>query len=462
MAQILNITALTTRTQAIQENLAGGSNYKPTEAVREAKQLYKDGLTIIAKVVRGEEFDVVTPVVVTLSKILTDVSDNKIKEMIQHEYRLHRYLSKSYRVFVELMWYQCKALGMPTMEETREDITKSSSSARSFLGEKEIKSKFNYRCTKEAATLLKLPINVTIKKFAGHGSAIGAAIKDQSVVDFATAFMNFAEDVKKENAYSWYHETHYLHWTAISIKTKQELDKTKGFILNEDELQNKSGEYVLCLTTIFMDFIKDPKVEEAVKDVAFTNIGLFSQIEDKKIQDVYRSKMLVKFLENAPNKIARGIKSGAKKIIGHKVDSFAKVRKLAIGYLCKLSTSEKYASYSEKSLSLLDKLPERKYYEQVSDQAKLKANELKSEKQKCEKDKMQVASAFKKASEEGTRGSGDDSLDKIKNEFLLLKEKDEQLKTEIEQYESFQALLEEINREEKEYLRELRNGSDKN
>ncbi|KIC74340.1 coiled-coil domain-containing protein [Candidatus Protochlamydia amoebophila] len=269
-------------------------------ATKEANDLYQKGVKlVIAEVQKNLSIkDSVFPVVKALNDIILDDKTYTLSSF-------HQSLSKVYRIFIELTWYQCYCQrSWQTLNKTRDSIIENSKNIISVLPKNEISTRFEYRCAEQAAKCLKV-VESFWKKSPEHILNIGESAEGTSFFGIIKGFQGFIKDARNDWVHEWYLYIHELRWLSANIKTQEDFKNIIGVRLKN--FQEKGNKYTICLALIFVDLIKNPEVTENVRKLAAKGLADLFIIREHGDIIAYLAKLLsqVKFTEKAAIKADR-------------------------------------------------------------------------------------------------------------------------------------------------------------
>ncbi|WP_148300672.1 hypothetical protein, partial [Candidatus Protochlamydia sp. R18] len=333
-----DLISLTNSASSISSYLKGGKiNFSLAE--QEANKLYQEGIKLVISEVNKKPIidEIVSPVVITLSENFSSTLT-----LTQHVFTLHRHLSKAYRIFIELTWHQCSRHGVPTMNETRDDIIENSKGILRILPKEEVGARFEYRCAKQAAKCLT-PVESIWKKLFEHSLSIGEAAQGISPFGIIKNGIELSKDVRKEWPAEWYFYIHDLRWLSANIRTEGDF---KNIIEKKIEnLQGKGKQYTICLALIFVDLIKNSEVTNKVRELASKGLADLFVLRDRD-----RVSKLTKFaLKKYPNfEFLQNIVK--------KADRYWETRSLIMQSLEELAKNADYEEYSNEIVGSLVKI----------------------------------------------------------------------------------------------------------
>ncbi len=147
---VLTVSALTQKAIAIKDIL-DSDKYDEGSSIEKLEELYEDGRQLVIKEIRHQQSkgDIYSPVMITLEEVAA-------LPRIQQRVNVHRALSKTYRIFIELTWYRCwKQANRQVWKETKDSILKTAGQSIKALPKIEaLDVKFEYSVAKEAAKCL--------------------------------------------------------------------------------------------------------------------------------------------------------------------------------------------------------------------------------------------------------------------------------------------------------------------
>lgn len=418
------------RAQDIQQYL---KNDQVKEARQEAKQLYQDGLKIAIGLVEDQptetgEIDA-TPTMLILDEIIRS-------DKIQHAIPLHRTLCKTYRLFIELTWYQCKSQGMKTFGQNVQDILANSKRIYRASSDKEIRTKFEYRCAKEAAKCLDPTYN-TWEKYLDTGLDLGKAAEEGSSFGMFKVLKQAIKDVK-ERGHLWYLEVHYLHWVSAWIKTEKNLQSMIDPNL-EESFCKRGRERTTGLAIAYMSLFKNSSVEDAVRLHAYRGLIRIFTLRDPNgivdnILDLFRSSK-----DKQAQKLAR----------------FWEAHRLTGKYLTKISTHSKYQKHREQLLSGLQF--EKRGYAEEKKILEDKENQQKVDLNSCAAKDKQLRGQLASLVGDSRSEDVEERKKKIKAERQEIAEKKKKIDIELGYINQAKIELENIYREDGAVFQILQN-----
>ncbi|MCB1068180.1 MAG: hypothetical protein KDK56_08345 [Simkania sp.] len=321
--------------RAMTTALKGTDSKGPNPALcrEKAKELYQLGLQLISAELRGEirltdsDEHSVLPIVTEIKNVIAQPG-------FQDFIPLMHTLSKVYRVFIELRWYQPWRAheNMPVLSDLKEDFIATTAKLQEVMqarGHTGIGTLFELRCAKRAAMRLA-PSDSTWKKYVDHIASVTTAAVDCSFYDIWQALKAFAEDLKKDcpkKWSTWYQTAHTMRWDRLSIQTKQDFDEK--IAPKVAETFEEGGNHALCLAKVSMELFRHTQDEE-VRGAVFQILTELFQKE--KIPGVRE-------LKHHPKELLR-------KIV-RKPDRFGETRTLCMGYLSTISKNKKHKSEYE-------------------------------------------------------------------------------------------------------------------
>jgi len=392
------------------------------------------------------DFGTASSIVVKLNTVFAEFA-----EMNQNNNKLHRVLSKVYRIFVELMWFQCQLNGVtPTYSKTKQDIIQLSDKMISGLGKDEIQAKFNYRCAQEAAKHLNPPTQEIIQKYMGDLFALAGAIADNSIPAFISAFFQLAQDIDQDWARDWYKDVHCMNWMIIPLKTIPSLEidiisTIDGFKWGNKELRTKDRQYTICLAIISTKFIQHPNADQALKHKSHELLNTLLRLKEKGL----KSKMLTSIAQqtnHTPNIIIT---------IAESQDKFFKTRRFAEQCLAKIYNNPNYSPEHNEQIGLIKPQNNPPLKKTIKD----KKSTLKKEKEEIKSEKDKIILKLK-IEEEKLNVRGGESIDteetmKLKAEFGTKSAKEQQIKDMYQQLRLLEEWIPDIDTEETQYLQEI-------
>jgi hypothetical protein len=412
----ISLQAMMEEAQTMHKSLT--EKFEVSSAREKARRLYQDGIKLIAAEVRERPLipDVVLPVADEIGKTLA-------LDSIQLQYPLIRALSKAYRVFVELTWHQCWRQGKlairPGLIENIRSTTEAVAKPLSMTSFVDVH--FEIACTVEATKCLK-PTDSIWTKYLGHVATVAGAAASADVGNTFVGLKAFFTDVEKDWLASWYLDAYTWRWLTTEITTIQDFET----VLSADDIRkclDKGSNYTVCLTMIFINVMKNKEATKELKEMAFKG-GKFSP-GLLHLLSLERSGTAKDFLSH-PKEVWKKIAS--------EPDRFWRARCLAMQYIQRLATKDKYKSYQEESRRALLarfnalKSSSAKRYAEERDTLSRKLEQFKEEKSKLdlERDNLEdqiasLATATRGAAEDGALERAEKRLKEVdeRHEALL-------------------------------------------
>jgi len=298
MTSIL-LDSLVATTRSVEQCFVGG--HKEEEAVNFLESLYFQGVILVQKVVAGTLIGLspLTPVVIGLDNLVarTEIHDNL---------KIQRSLSKTYRLFIELLWRQRLKMSDSVIHETVRAalIAHANMADELFQETKEYDIAFEYKTAKAAATVLTSPAPVWMKILEAPGGV--------SAGSFIPTCLALRKVWKENVTDSSYFDVHKFRWLALHAKTKSVFD---SYLFPEyaDTCHNNGNDEAINLVLICQDVLLNPQVQdsELIKPVveqlqkikgwasSAQNGGLLSRVREK-VNPAYdkASALAQQFLED--------------------------------------------------------------------------------------------------------------------------------------------------------------------
>lgn len=252
------------------------------QAKTDLEKLYELGIQLVRNEVLPEKkitIGIVSPVVITLNEIAWN--------LIQHNSPFHRTLSKTYRLFMELTWFQCWKNGQRnTFSETKDKIIKCIEQVLSTLPKQFIDVRFEYDCAYAAAKCLDVPEQMfELRKTAPLVVALftagtTGAVSANIVVKCFDSMKYLVTNLSQEKPDMWFLDVHYLRWLSTIVFENERFfpfyKEIEKFIAKKNPHQN------LCLATIFLDLMKSKDTKDGVKKLAVEELINLLGTEDQK------------------------------------------------------------------------------------------------------------------------------------------------------------------------------------
>ncbi|MBS0649341.1 MAG: hypothetical protein JSS10_08985 [Verrucomicrobia bacterium] len=389
-------------------NKALKDGFDVDKARQEAKQLYQDGACLIKAELKHEPLikEVVDPVVDELDKAISSRS-------IQHNFPLHRTLSKAYRVYIELMWYQCwRQRQLATDKGTRNDLINHAKKNLSILPRDSlIAIKFEYRCAQQAAKCLK-PSESVWNDYLKSGLKIGESISGKNIPGMILGLGELIQQLRLNFVRPWYPDVHTLRWDSTRIQTEQDFNQL--FKTKVENFLKKGHNYTLCLAVICKELIKNKQVDGKARDLAFDHLIRLLDLEDLNIAD---HKHLSRVFDSFP---LSKLKKLAKKL-----DRYYETRILTIKFLGTLSRKNKYANLRAECLNALKKYASKPRFEPVKKFLESKFAQMQETSEREEALEDVIAALSEQAKSE----ANEEKLRKAQSEYQAIQEQKEMYKT---------------------------------
>jgi hypothetical protein len=264
-----------------------------------------------------------------------------LSEQIQHMDPLHQALSKAYRIFVELAWYQCwKQNDRPVSQKTIDAIVHNSNQMLRMLKDRrEYRSCFEYSCASQAARLFN-PSEPIWAKYVELGLSVGEAAELQSISGTIKALIKLFQAVENDWRKAWYPDVLELRMIATTIRTNEAFEKDISPCIARFERAGRKR--TQCLATVCVELIKNEAVDEDLRSNAAKRLShLVTLVDGTK-----RATFFAALSDQAPNfKTLRGIAKG--------MDKYRTTRCMVMQYLEELLKEDKYRQYAKISIDNL-------------------------------------------------------------------------------------------------------------
>ncbi|WP_213106659.1 hypothetical protein [Candidatus Protochlamydia amoebophila] len=405
------------------------------QATQEADNLYQEGVQLVIAEVNSNPIfkEIVSPVVCRLNEIVS-------LEDTQHLASFHRSLSKVYRLFIEITWYQCLRQGsLPTWNKTRDSIITNSRSIHSILPEKEIGARFEYRCAEQAAKCLTVVKSIW-KKYPNHILNIGESAEGSSFFGVIKGFQELNKDVKKDWLQAWYPYIHELRWLSTNIKTQKDFKNIIETRLKD--FQDKGKKYTVCLALTFVDLIKNPGVTENVRKLASEQLAKLFLLRDQDRLSTLTERALGKF----PN-----VKLLQKTVKNE--DRYWKTRSLIMQSLEKLVEDSAYKEYIRDSIKSLREVRTHSIHAEEKEEIQKSLKILEEDKEEFQKAIEQDESSL--AAKKGKKQRGEDDIEELEAKLKNDLEEKGNIERDLEAMHLVEKVLEELHEEEEEYENRL-------
>lgn len=306
--------------------------------------LYADGIQSIKAELQGKSLfpDTANPVMDYLSQMVS-------LETLQNQTDLHRALSKTYRVFVELTWYQAWHKGeettdIPIFPATKDKAIKCSVDMIEILAKRHNapEVEFEYRMAQEAAKLL-MPSESIWAKFLESATKTVSGIATLNFEEVWEGLKSIKSEVDKEGVEEWYFDTFFMRWAFVNVHKPKDLKLPMIHAILKNSVKKcmeEGREYAQGFLMCLMDILEDPDADPQLKEIAIVGNadlpGIISLFEKDD------ASAIVTFC----NKIGMDL-------FAQKFDRFQDARFLAQSFLKKIATDPKFSAYKEKSCAAL-------------------------------------------------------------------------------------------------------------
>lgn len=312
--------------------------YKQTKAQEEANWLYTQAEQLVHEEVWNKSLfaESVLPIVVVYGDVMELIAKKELNDI---DLVLFRDLTRAYRLFIELTWYQCwreerqEQDRWPISDEVLRKILSHAEFYCKMLENKAIENKvidvrFEWKCIEQAAHCLP-----SVKNPPAEFKEIM-----QKELTFPPQNFHFPKVVchcktlkrivnsSNQKIADWYPDVQKLHWYSICIRNQG------GFQANiEPEIKEcrcKGGAYGVCLAISLMRMI-DASDDEALRKRAFSKLKELARWNQGTFKSLLRRK-----------------------------DPFKNVRILAVQYLWEIYANQNkaYGSLHEESSKELSSL----------------------------------------------------------------------------------------------------------
>ncbi len=255
------------------------SDRKPDEDVRKlAQELYMDAVEMIVAELEGNP---VLPDEKTVHPIIEDLHSVLEKRGYQSFIELQRTLSKIFRVFIEISWYQSWRIGINNKEEKvrvadsfRDELINTAKLIKTILQNRNdvTGARFELRCARQAAKRLE-PSTDLWKQYTLHVVKLAAAGGDRNMTAIWDALKPLLQDLERDIPYGWhiwYQQAHIMRWEATRVQSVEDFqEKVANHI---PRCKNQGDNLSLCLSIVLTELIKKPHLNTEVKRRALYGI----------------------------------------------------------------------------------------------------------------------------------------------------------------------------------------------
>ncbi|MBS0648937.1 MAG: hypothetical protein JSS10_06925 [Verrucomicrobia bacterium] len=311
-------------------------HFDTDQAKKKLRELYRNGIEILQR-----EFTRTSLLDSDVVPIMLELNKTVALETLHHHF-LHRKLCKVYRIFIEIVWIQCYLKGdeQPIWTKTKNRIREDSENILSVLPKRAVEAEFEYACAREAAKCLS-PSEAFWFKYISQAAAIAAAIKAMDISDIWIALKPLIQDYKEDWIQGWYLDIQHLRWLATIATTVSAFNKT----VSKEEIKaciEQGGHCSVGIVLVFIEIIKNPHAEPALKDLVFHGNQDFCGL--KHMIDLEHKHGILDYLKH-PTEILRAV--------ARNPDRYWKTRTLAMQQLQRLASKQKYHRYKDESSALL-------------------------------------------------------------------------------------------------------------
>lgn len=326
-----------------------GGKIKPGEKTRRlAQSLYRDAVEMVAAELSGNSY---IHDETTVHPIIADLHEALKYPGYEGYVGVQRTLSKVFRVFVEMAWYQPWRMDqeIPVKPEFRDGLIEIAGLMKKILKTQEntTGANFELRCAKQAAQRLK-PASELWKKYLMLLGDTAVGVAGRSIPAVWDALKNLAEELYQDNpgrGIFWYPKVHILRWESTRVQTEKDFEEkiVKEILVCKNEGDNLS----LCLATVLIELIKRPDVDQEVKERALFGRQFKSvrgEPHDGLIHLIkWEHQETIQEYKKYPSEIVR-------KVL-RRGDRFWETRDLTAQFLIKLANQkQKYPEYNARVL----------------------------------------------------------------------------------------------------------------
>ncbi|CAM0117457.1 hypothetical protein RSOCI_03810 [Rhabdochlamydiaceae symbiont of Dictyostelium giganteum] len=269
------------------------------------EDLYLEGLKLVTAEVQ------LRPLTGTiLTQIVTSINDKVTWKNFESRYDVHASLSKTYRIFLELVWYRSFFTNDTVSKSTKQDLFDKAVVNLECIPQAYPSIRFEYECSRQAIKVLQISQSLlsrygsTVVSIAANtvttvASVVGntattvasfvANTEISSFIDTTVAIREFIEKMKMDLSSKWYIEVHELRWMATAIRTANDFNQVINPI--RARFQENGKEYTLGLAATYMDLIRNPDVEDAVKFEAVEGFLTLAKLKDSSLRASLIQKM---------------------------------------------------------------------------------------------------------------------------------------------------------------------------
>ena len=427
----ITLKVVTERAQAIHRALT--DEFDLDKATQEATKLYQEGIQLVHAQLNSKPLfpEIASPVLFKLDEVVP-------LSTLQHQFSFHKALSKAYRVFAELTWYQCgmQKRSLTVYPEAKDALIDNSKKITKNLQKDDIELKFEYGCARQAAKCLT-PAGGIWAKYLDHILNIGESAESLSVFGILKGIKDIAIDAQKDWIKGWYPDIHYLRWISLGVKTQQDFEK---FIAPEPaHFKQKGGKHTLCLAVVCKELIQNPQVEEDVKKLACECLVDLCKLVDKDRKT------------NILNGIKKRIDAKPINKLAKKEDRYWLTRCLILQYAEEFVKSKSHPELTSKIIEALEAVKTSHADEKQAIQGKLKELRGKVE------ENQEFIDARKAVLEPtmGEEGLSEAEAQTVRKEMDEATQENKEIETEIKVL----IAIEELNDEEQKLLAEAKTPS---
>ncbi|MGR3973927.1 MAG: hypothetical protein QRY72_05120 [Candidatus Rhabdochlamydia sp.] len=270
---------------------------------KELEDLYLEGVKLVTAEVQS------APLTQTvLTQVVTALSDKIEWKNFESRYDIHTSLSKTYRIFLELVSHKSFFKTSEVSPQTKQELLTRAEENLHYIPQKRPSIRFEYECSLEAAKLLKISQGVlqnygtTVASFAANTIAFtaftvatvaapgphAALLVNAAAVTFSSAMndiKDFVGKVDRNWARSWYSDVRQLRWNATAIRTLANFTQVINPIYTD--FIAKGNQYTLGLAATYIDIIQNPAIDDDVKIEAAQSFLALGHLKDGNVFDKY-------------------------------------------------------------------------------------------------------------------------------------------------------------------------------
>ncbi|MGR3973518.1 MAG: hypothetical protein QRY72_02965 [Candidatus Rhabdochlamydia sp.] len=248
---------------------------------KELEDLYLEGLKLIAA-----EVNLRPLTSLVLSEVVTKLNTQLNWEDLaslesKHKDAIHMSLSKTHRVFLELVWFKSIVAQDSLPDDVKQNILNKTAANLKFAPQTYPSTRFEYQCALQAVQVLQTSQNL-LDRYASTVINMGINAVTSSFAEALSHLRTFAKNMKTDLSEAWYLDIHHLRWSATTIRSAQDFQAVFSPI--QARFEQMGHQYTLGLATTYMDIIRNPDVDHAVQFEAVKRLCQLIELKDESVK----------------------------------------------------------------------------------------------------------------------------------------------------------------------------------